>query len=138
MNSIAQHLKRPGVRYLLVGGSVYALELLIIVIAQNSGASAVQAVAWSYVIGTAVSFLLQKLVTFSDKRMHHKIVGLQLLATVGLVIFNFGFTLLATKLFENVLPAVVVRTLALATTTIWNFYLYKTRIFKGATEPLVS
>lgn len=138
MNRSMQLLQRPGVRYLIVGGSVYALELIIIVIAQAAGATAVQAVAWSYVIGTAVSFLLQKLVTFGDKRMHHKIVGLQLLATVGLVIFNFGFTLLATKLLENVMPAVVVRTLALATTTIWNFYLYKTRIFKGAHEPLVS
>ena len=125
-------------RYLLVGGSVYLLELAIIVAAQAAGTTAVQAVALSYVIGTLVSFLLQKLVTFGDKRLHHKIVGLQLLATVLLVVFNFGFTLLLTKLLEGVVPAVVARTIALAITTLWNFYLYKTRIFKGAHEPLVS
>jgi len=134
MKNITAVLQRPGVRYLIVGGSVYALELAIILIAQASGLQAVAAVAVSYIVGTLVSFLLQKLVTFSDKRMHHKIIGIQLLATVGLVLFNLGFTLILTELLDDVLPTVVIRTIALGITTIWNFYLYKTRIFKGATE----
>jgi len=53
------------------------------------------------------------------------------------VLFNFGFTLALTKLLEHVLPAVVTRTLAVGMTTLWNFYLYKTRIFKSADEPIV-
>ena len=128
---IKKLLSRPGGRYLVVGGSVYTLELAIIVVAQYGlGTSAVTAVAASYIIGTAVSFGLQKLFTFGDKRMHHKIVLSQAAAVTALVVFNFGFTILATKLLQNVLPAVVVRTLALVTTTLWNFFLYKTRIFK--------
>lgn len=137
MEFIRKQFARPVVRYVVVGGSVYVLELLVIVVAQGQGQSAVQAVAIAFIIGTIVSFLLQKLVTFGDKRMQRKVVGLQALAVVGLIVFNFGFSLLVTQLLQNVLPAVVVRTLALGTTTIWNFYIYKAAIFKGAPE-LVS
>lgn len=132
-------LQKPGVRYLLIGGSVYVLELAIIWAAQSVGLSAVAAVAVAFVIGTLVSFALQKLVTFGDKRKKARIVGVQLAATIGLVIFNFGFTVLCTALLQKHLPAVAIRTGALLITTFWNFYLYRTRIFKpGATdEPLV-
>jgi putative flippase GtrA len=135
---IKSFLSKPGGRYLLVGGSVYALELLVIIIAQHFGASQVLAVALSFIIGTIVSFGLQKLFTFGDKRMHHKVVLSQAVAVALLVAFNFGFTILATKLLQNVLPAVVTRTLALLTTTIWNFFLYKTRIFKKANVELIT
>ncbi len=119
--------------YLVVGVSVFLFELLVIWLCQRAGLSAVRAVAVAYVSGTLLSFFLQKLVTFRDKRMHHKVVGVQLLATTLLVLFNFGFTLLATAVLENLLPAVVIRTFALGATTIWNFYLYKTRIFSPDT-----
>ena len=123
-------LSRPGGRYLITGGSVYLLEIIIIVIAQALGATPVTAVAISFIIGTIISFIIQKFFTFGDKRTHHKIVLGQAVAVALLVAFNFGFTVLATKLLENVLPAVVTRTLVLLTTTIWNFFLYKTKIFK--------
>lgn len=130
-------LKKPGYRYLLVGGSVYVFELAVIVVAQQLGAGPVMAVAISFTLGTLVSFGLQKLVTFSDKRMHHRIVIPQLLATILLVVFNFGFTIVVTKLLSHMLPTIVCRTLALGVTTIWNFYLYKTRIFKKSDEIIV-
>jgi putative flippase GtrA len=134
---LAVLLQKPGIRYLLVGGSVYVFELLVIVIAQREGAGPVMAVALSFILGTLVSFALQKFVTFSDKRTHHRVVISQLLAVIALVIFNFGFTVLVTKLLSSHLPTVVCRTLALLTTTIWNFFLYKTRIFKNAQSSLV-
>lgn len=99
-------------------------------VAQLLGAGPVMAVAISFILGTLVSFFLQKLVTFGDKRLHHKVVVPQLVATCLLVAFNFGFTLLVTKLMAHVWPAIFSRTLALGITTIWNFYLYKTHIFK--------
>lgn len=133
MDKLAALLRRPGIRYLLVGGSVYVFELAIIVIAQRAGYSAVTAVAISYVLGTLVSFGLQKLVTFGDKRMHHRILIPQLVATCLLVVFNFGFTLAVTAALAHVIPAVVSRTIALLTTTIWNFYLYRTKIFNQPT-----
>jgi putative flippase GtrA len=136
---IRKFLASNGGRYLLVGGSVYVLELLIIVLAQHLGAGPILAVALSFWIGTAVSFLLQKFVTFGDKRTHHKIVIPQVAAVTALVVFNFGFTVLMTHLLSHHFPTVVVRTVALGITTIWNFYLYKTRIFTaGDNTPLVD
>jgi putative flippase GtrA len=119
-----------GRRYLIIGVGVYALELVVIVVAQALGASAVVAVGLSFWIGLVVSFILQKFVTFGDKRVHHKVLIPQIIAFSLLVLFNFGFTLLVTKLLYKVVPAVITRTLALGITAIWNFYLYKTRIFK--------
>lgn len=137
MQRISELSRRPGFRYLLVGGTVYVLELAIIAVGQWQDLSPVTAVAVAYCVGTFVSFLLQKLFTFGDKRMHRRVLGWQVAATTALVLFNLGFSLLATQLLQNVLPTVVIRTLALGITTIWNFYLYKTRIFKNAPE-LVS
>lgn len=125
-------LQRPGYRYLIIGGSVYVFELVVIVAAQAVGASPVWAVAISFCLGTFVSFFLQKLVTFGDKRMHHRILIPQMIATALLILWNLSFSVLLTKLLQHHLPAVVTRTLALAITTIWNFYLYKTHIFKQA------
>ncbi len=118
------------VRYVAVGGGVYIIELVVILVAQHMGLNAVLAVGISFWVGLAVSFILQKLITFGDKRTHYKVLIPQLLAFSLLVLFNFGFTLLVTKLLVHVLPPVITRTLALAITTIWNFYLYNTRIFK--------
>jgi putative flippase GtrA len=137
MKTIKTLLQRPGYRYLIIGGSVYLFELAVIVVAQWLGASAVWAVAISFCLGTLVSFWLQKLVTFGDKRMHHKILIPQMVATALLIVWNLGFSVLLTKLLQHHLPAVVTRTLALGITTIWNFYLYKTRIFKNS-EELIS
>ena len=128
---------KPSHRYVVIGGSVYVFEILMIVVLQHLGASAVVAVGVSFWLGLMVSFVLQKLVTFSDRRMHRQVLLPQMIAFSALVLFNFGFTLALTKLLEHVLPAVVTRTLAVGMTTLWNFYLYKTRIFKSADEPIV-
>jgi len=130
MDRLRALLQRPGYRYLIIGGSVYVFELVVIVAAQAWGASAPWAVAISFCLGTLVSFWLQKLITFGDRRMHHRIVATQLAATIALVVWNLGFSVALTKVLENHVPAVITRTVALGITTMWNFYLYKTRIFK--------
>lgn len=119
-----------GQRYLIIGVSVYLLEVLTIVVAQALGATSVLAVAISYGVGLVVSFALQKLVTFGDHRLHHRVVIPQVVAFLLLLLWNFGFTILVTRLLSDIVPAVICRTLALGITTIWNFYLYKTHIFK--------
>lgn len=130
MSRLKELLKRPGYRYLIIGGSVYVLELAVIIISQQLGAGPVLAVGLSFWIGLIVSFILQKIVTFGDKRTHHKVLIPQIIAFSLLVLFNFGFTVLVTKLLQNTLQPTITRTFALLTTTIWNFYLYKTRIFR--------
>jgi putative flippase GtrA len=108
---------------LVVGGSVYVFEMAVIFLAQGLGATPVWAVTLSYALGTLLAFLLQKFVTFGDKRVHHRILIPQLLATCALVAWNLLFTVLLTKLFENMLPTVVTRTAAIAITTLWNFFI---------------
>jgi putative flippase GtrA len=126
---LADLRQRPGVRYIVVGGSTYAFELVVLVVAERWGASPIISVAISFWLGLLVSFTLQKLVAFGDTRTHHKVLVPQISAFAALVLFNFGFTILMTQLFQHVMPTVVIRTLALGITTLWNFYLYKTRIF---------
>lgn len=117
-------------KYLVIGGIVYVFELVVIVIALRSGLSSIVAVGLSFWLGLIVSFVLTKIVTFGDKRTHHRVLLPQILAVSLLVLLNFGFTLLVTYLLTDVVPAAISRTIALGITTIWNFYLYKTRIFR--------
>lgn len=124
-------------KYLVVGILVYLFELLVIFIALQMGSNSVFAVGLSFWLGLIVSFGLQKVITFGDKRTHHKILVPQIVAYSILVLFNFGFTLAFTAVLDSYLPAAVLRTLALAITTIWNFYLYKTRIFNIA-KPIID
>ena len=116
-------------RYLIIGGSVYVFELVVIEGALWLGHSSVVAIGLSFWLGLIVSFLLQKFVTFQNKELHHRILLPQVLAFSLLVLFNFGFTIALATLLNHKLPAVVTRTVALGITTLWNFYLYRTRIF---------
>lgn len=133
---LATLLKRSIVRYLLVGGSVYLLEVAVILVAQQQGTSSVVAVGLAFWIGLLVSFGLQKFVTFGDKRTHHRIVLKQFMAVTALVAWNFIFTIGVTKLLAGHLPAVLIRTVALLITTLWNFYLYRTSIFREPENPV--
>lgn len=122
-------MDRPLGRYLVIGGSVYLIEIAIIIVAQRAGMAATPAVGLAFWSGLILSFLLQKMVTFHSHSLHHHILLPQLAAFSALVLFNFSFTLLMTELLAELLPATVIRTIALGITTVWNFYLYKTRIF---------
>ena len=128
--NIRQTLKGPTGRYLVVGISVYLFELLVIYVAQQLGATALLAVGLSFWLGLAASFVLQKFFTFGDKRVHHTVLLPQIIAMTALVLFNFGFTLLVAHLLATLVPTAISRTIALGITTIWNFYLYRTKIFK--------
>lgn len=127
---MTKKLSRPLKRYITIGVCVYIFELAVIVVAQALGATAVTAIAISFWLGLLVSFTLQKFITFGDRRVHHKVLIPQVIAYGLLVLFNFGFTVVMTKLLSGQLPAVIIRTLAIGMTTLWNFYLYRTRIFK--------
>lgn len=123
-------LGRREARYGIVGATVYGLELAVIFGAQAAGLGVAAAVGVSYVVGLTVSFLLQKLFAFGDKRMHKKIVFWQAVAVGALVIWNFCFTVAAAFALQHVLPAAAIRTIALLVTTLWNYYIYKTYIFR--------
>jgi len=129
---IQNQLHTPLSRYVLVGGATFLLELAIIVIAQYLGARPVIAVGISFWFGLVTSFILQKVFSFEDRRTRHKVLIPQVVAFSALVAFNFAFTIFVTDLLQHALPVLLVRTLAVGITTLWNFYLYKTRIFNRA------
>jgi putative flippase GtrA len=123
-------------RYLAVGIFVYVLELVVIVVAGASGVQPTWAVGLSFWVGLLVSFVLQKFVTFGDRRIHHKVLTKQITVYALLVLFNFGFTLLVTALLTPMFPAILTRSAALAITSFWNFFLYKTKIFNAYDNPV--
>ena len=129
-DKLSSVLKHTTSRYIIIGVSVYIIELGVIFLALHLGSGDTWAVALSFWIGLMISFILQKFVTFRDTRTHHKILLPQIMAVSCLVLFNFTFTIIVTKLLRNHTPIVVSRTLALGITTLWNLYLYKSRIFK--------
>jgi putative flippase GtrA len=124
-------------RYLIIGVSVYLLEVAIILIGQRAGASAVASVTLAFWLGLLTSFLLQKVITFEDKNFEKHIVFRQMVAYGILIAWNYGFTILFTKLFQDLMPAVLCRTVALGFCTIWNFYLYKLHIFKSTEKGII-
>jgi putative flippase GtrA len=84
-NKLKSLFKTAGGRYLVIGVSVYILELVIIIVAQALGSGPVLAVGLSFWLGLSFSFGLQKLVTFGDKRLHHKVLIPQVIAYCLLV-----------------------------------------------------
>lgn len=108
----------------------------MIAIALRVDQSDVSAVSWAFWTGLIVSFGLQKFFTFSDTRTQRRLIIKQVAAVTALVLFNYVFTILVTKVSEGLLPVVASRTVALLITTLWNYYLYKTSIFRGAVEQI--
>lgn len=135
--SVGTLFARPGIRYLFVGGSVYILELGVIYVAGRLGASSIWSVTLSFAAGLLVSFVLQKFFTFGDRRTKRHILVSQFVATSLLVLWNLGFTIVVTKLLENVMSPMLTRTIALGITTIWNYYLYRTRIFNTQKDTIL-
>lgn len=129
-NFIVTLTENSKVRYLFIGGTGFLVELGVIYVATSAGAPGTLAVALSFIVGLGYSFLLQKVITFRDKRFHHKIVLKQAIAYAVLVAFNFSFTVFSVWLLESYFPVAVIRAVALAITVIWNYYAYRTWIFK--------
>lgn len=129
--SLKSLLRTKIFRYVLIGGSAYVIEIATILAAQRLGANSVAAVALSFWIGFVYTFILQKFFTFDDNRTGGKIIASQASMVAALVILNFVFTISVTVVLQHWLPAMVIRTVAVALTTVWNFYLYKTRVFKN-------
>ena len=139
MNKSGLARMTPFRRYIAVGLVVYAVELLCIYVYRQFSQNTTAAVAVSFWVGFVLSFLLQKFVAFQDNRTQKGLIGTQFTAYFLLVVFNFGFTILITRALDSVAPIYLTRTFALGITTIWNFYLYKTRIFaKAGTLPPIE
>lgn len=113
------------VRYVLVGGSAYALELIILFsLHKIVGLSATTATAISFWISIVISFLLQKIFSFKNYQKQAKLLSKQFTAYSILVLFNYCFTILVVAFFPDRL-LLLSRTLALVIVTTWNYLFYQ-------------
>jgi len=128
-------LKNRLIRYLVVGGSAYALEMAVLFgLHDGIGLSPVESVAISFWFGLVIAFALQKFVTFENHEKAIHILGAQLAIYACLITFNYLVTLLAVKYFSKSYSVFGVRTAVIALATIWNYVVYRNWLFK--TKPL--
>jgi len=129
--------KNTFVRYLLVGGTGYIVEMgALYVLHYVCNLSSFASAAVSFWIGFVVAFVLQKLVTFKNFERRPETVARQILFYSLLTGWNYLFTLVLVKLFAGHTSVLVVRTVAIAIITLWNFVVYK-RFFQGHPEMVV-
>lgn len=122
---LKKYLSHSLVRYILVGGSAYAVELLILFsLHKLIGLSATTATAISFWVSIVTSFFLQKIFSFKNYQKQVKMLSGQFTAYGILVLFNYCFTVLVVAFFpDNLL--LLSRTLALAVVTVWNYLFYR-------------
>jgi putative flippase GtrA len=122
--------KHTLVRYILVGGTSYVVELSSLLALYHYGhMSRTMATAIAYWIGLILAFILQKLVAFQDYRKEVKTLTRQGIIYGVLTLWNWVFTVAVVGFFSSKY-IILSRTLAQAILTIWNYAIYKHIIFK--------
>jgi putative flippase GtrA len=123
IQKLAQH---QIIRYLFIGGLSFVIEISILfTLNQLLHVPPTISVAISFWVGFIVAYILQKLITFQNKEKSKRALAKQLAGYTLLVLWNYGFTLLVVELFQNNISVVVLRTIVIVITTIWNYALYK-------------
>ena len=118
------------VRYIFVGGCSFVIEIATLYsLNQLLHVSPTISVAISFWVGFIIAYTLQKIVTFQNKEKSRQAIIKQIIGYSLLVLWNYSFTLLVVELFHNSISVVVLRTIVIAITTIWNYVLYK-KLFK--------
>ena len=127
IRTLAQH---QVVRYIFVGGFSFVIEIATLYsLNQVLRVSPTISVAISFWVGFIVAYTLQKLVTFQNKEKSRRALTKQLVGYSLLVVWNYSFTLLVVELFHASISVIILRTVVIAITTIWNYFLYK-KLFK--------
>ena len=130
IQKLAQH---QIIRYLFVGGFSFVIEItLLYILNRTFHISAAISVTISFWVGFIVAYVLQKLVAFRNKEKSRRVITIQIIGYSLLVLWNYGFTILVVELFHSSVSVVVLRTIVIAITTVWNYALYK-KLFKVAT-----
>ena len=117
-------------RYIIVGGTSYAIELsVLLLLVHVLHFNTTLAVSIGFWLGLVISFLLQKFLAFKNTDTRARRLTIQTVYYARLVLFNYGFTLLFVHLLEPFIDLSIARTLALIITTAWNYIIYKKVIF---------
>lgn len=122
------------IRYLFVGGFSFIIEItLLYILSHTLHIPAAISVTISFWVGFIVAYVLQKLVAFQNKEKSRRAITKQIIGYSLLVLWNYGFTILVVELFHSSVSVVVLRTIVIVITTLWNYVLYK-KLFKVTTE----
>jgi putative flippase GtrA len=116
-------------RYFVVGGLAYLVDIGILSgLYYGFHLSRVVSASISFWVGFLFSFAMQKMVAFQDYQKEMKSISKQAFMYGLLVAFNYLFTILVISIFPSryVLAS---KTLAVAVSTIWNYFVYKHLIF---------
>ena len=117
-------------RYIIVGGTSYAIELsVLLLLVRVFDFNTTLAVSIGFWLGLVISFLLQKFLAFKNTDTRARRLTIQTVYYALLVLFNYSFTLLFVHLLEPFIDLSIARTLALIITTAWNYIIYKKVIF---------
>lgn len=123
-------LKHRVVRFLIVGGLSFAIDLgLLMLLHEAAGVALWIATPVAFVTSLVFNFLLQRIYTFKATNKGHVSA-----AKYGaLVVFNILATDAIVLLFaETELTYAVGKVVATALTMVWNFFIYKYWIFPAA------
>ena len=131
ISRLIQHIKTSTLlRYIIVGGTSYAIELsVLLLLVRVFDFNTTLAVSIGFWLGLVISFLLQKFLAFKNTDTRARRLTIQTVYYALLVLFNYGFTLLFVHLLEPFIDLSIARTLALIITTAWNYIIYKKVIF---------
>lgn len=117
-------------RYVIVGGISYCIEISVLYFFKYGiHLSSIASVAISFWVGLIAAFILQKLVAFQNGDRAKKALTRQLGSYAVLAAWNYIFTLGLVSVLSPHISVLIVRTLAIAIITCWNFAIYRS-IFK--------
>lgn len=125
--------RHPVVRFLLVGGVSFALDLgLLAVLHEIFDVPLWLATPIAFIVSLVFNFLLQRLFTFRANNSG----SISAMKYILLVIFNIVVSDLIVTGFDAVgWTYVIGKTAATILTTAWNYFLYRHWIFKRTPEP---
>jgi putative flippase GtrA len=118
----------PLVRYILVGGSTFVLDLgLLILLKEKAGFSLALATSIAYWVAIIYNFILNRYWTFSvseRENLHRHI--LNYLVLLG---FNYLFTVLFVSIVGRHIYFGLAKAIAVIIQTTWTYFVYKNYIF---------
>lgn len=129
MKSLSKKDVSSAIKYLFVGGSSSLLELVLfqifIFLSINTSIANVIAV----IIATAYNFVLNRSWSFGDQGNAFN----SLIRYLILFAFNTTFSTVVITLVSNLgVPAILVKVFTMGCIALWNFFLYRSVVFKTA------
>lgn len=131
-NRLRKLKENQKIRYVVVGGSSFAVEFALFAVLTKAGANLFVANSLSFLAGLCMSFWLHKQWSFAGDhklKTSHQFVSYATLAGANLLLTNLIIGLLVTIVH---VPELGAKVLTMLVIVIWNFFFMSRLIFKEA------